>query len=164
MSKTNIGLVDYARKQVGRPYWYGCFGQKATAALYAAKKKSYPRNYTATDFSSQYGKKVHDCVGLIKGYFWTKGADSTEYIYQSNGMPDVSADGLFARCKRKGTNMDEMPRIPGVCVFMKGHVGIFAGGCDVIEARGHKFGVVVTKLCQRPWTKWAMLEELEYLP
>lgn len=162
MSKDNIGLVDYCKKQLGKSYWYGTFGQKATAALYANRKKTYPKMYTATDYPKQYGGKVHDCVGLIKGYFWTKDADSTEYVYQSNGMKDVSADMLYNIATRKGTNMDEMPRVPGVAVFMAGHVGVFVGGCWVIEARGHAYGVVKTKLCQRKWTKWAFIPGLEY--
>ena len=161
--KTNLELVEYCKAQLGRPYWYGTFGQLANETLYLNRKKAYPSYYTAKDFQSQYGRKVHDCVGLIKGFFWTHGVDSTEYTYQSNGMPDVSADGLFARCKRKGTNMNEMPRVPGIAVFMKGHVGIYIGGCDVIEARGHAYGVVTTKLCARPWTGWAYLDQLEYI-
>ena len=161
--KTNIGLVEYCEKQIGRPYWYGTFGQRATAALLANRKKTYPRYYTASNFTQQYGFKVHDCVGLIKGYFWTKDADSTEYDYQSNGMKDVSADMLFNIATKKGTNIDEMPRIPGVAVFMAGHVGVYAGGCWVIEARGHAYGVVKTKLCQRAWKKWALIPGLEYL-
>ena len=66
--KTGHGLTEYAIAQLGRPYWWGCFGQRADGALYAQKKKQYPAYYTAADFQSQYGQKVHDCVGLIKGY------------------------------------------------------------------------------------------------
>ena len=160
--KTNKGLVEYCLAQLGRPYWYGTFGQEATKSLYEYLKKTYPKKYTADDFKDQLGKKVHDCVGLIKGYFWTKGADSTEYVYQSNGMKDVSTDMLYNLAKRKGTNMDDMPRVPGVAVFMAGHVGVYVGGCWVVEARGHAYGVVKTKLCQRPWTKWAYIEGLQY--
>lgn len=39
MTKTNSGLLAYAKAQVGNPYWYGTYGQTATAALHAAKKK-----------------------------------------------------------------------------------------------------------------------------
>lgn len=163
MSKTNTGLVEYCQAQIGRPYWYGTFGQLASETLYKNRKKAYPRYYTASDFSKQYGRKVHDCVGLIKGYFWTHGVDSTEYTYQGNGFRDVSADMLFNIATRKGTNMDEMPRIPGMAVFMAGHVGVYIGGCWVIEARGHAYGIVKTKLCQRKWTKWAYIPGLEYV-
>ncbi|MBQ7916336.1 MAG: hypothetical protein IJ315_06070, partial [Firmicutes bacterium] len=79
MSKTNSGLVAYAKAQLGRPYWYGTFGQYASAELYEAKKVQYPEQYIADDFSSQYGQKVHDCIGLIKGYLWSTdhNADAT---------------------------------------------------------------------------------------
>lgn len=161
--KTNIGLVDYCRRQLGRPYWYGTFGQRATAALFANRKKTYPRYYTASDFPTQYGHKVHDCIGLVKGYMWTDDADSTHYTYQDYGFKDMSADMCYNHCTRKGADMSKMPDIPGVLVFMKGHVGVYAGNGEVIEARGHKFGVVVTKLKERPWKRWALLDEIQYL-
>ena len=34
MKKTNTGLVDYAKAQLGRPYWMGTFGQIATEHIY----------------------------------------------------------------------------------------------------------------------------------
>lgn len=47
MSKTAKGLVEYARAQLGRPYWWGTFGQTACASLLAAKRKQYPGYYQA---------------------------------------------------------------------------------------------------------------------
>lgn len=41
-SKTNTGLVAYAKAQVGNPYWYGTFGQTATKALLKSKMAQYP--------------------------------------------------------------------------------------------------------------------------
>jgi len=161
--KTNIGLVDYITKQLGRPYWYGTFGQKATEHLYDQKRRQYPSYYTATDFASQYGEKVHDCIGLLKGYMWTSDADSTSCSYQSNGMKDLSADMFYNHCKRKSTVMADMPEILGIAVFMKGHVGYYVGNGEVIEARGHKYGVVKTKLSERAWKRWAYIEEIEYV-
>ena len=161
--KNNIDLVDYCRKQVGRPYWYGTFGQRATKALYENRKKSYPSYYKATDYPQQFGQKVHDCIGLVKGYMWTDNADSTHYTYCGNGFADMSADMCYNHCKRKGEGINTMPDIPGVLVFMKGHVGVYAGDGEVIEAKGHKFGVVVTKLNERQWKRWALLPEIQYL-
>ena len=67
--KTNMGLVEYATKQLGLPYWYGTFCETATSQLYTAKKKQCPLLYNSWhDFPKQYGKRVHDCVGLIKVY------------------------------------------------------------------------------------------------
>lgn len=56
MSKTNSGLIAYAKAQLGKPYWWGTFGQIASGSLYASKKKQYPSYYTAGDFASQYGR------------------------------------------------------------------------------------------------------------
>ena len=123
--KTGQGLKEYAIAQLGRPYWWGCFGQMADGALYAQKKAQYPGYYTATDFSSQYGQKVHDCVGLIKGYLW---CDTPDGSPKYNSAQDVAVEGLYKKCSRKGDILT-LPETPGVCVFMAnmGHVGVYIG-------------------------------------
>ena len=59
--------------------------------------------------------------------------------------------------------MSTMPDIPGLLVFMPGHVGVYIGNGEVIEARGHAYGVVKTRLKNRNWTKWAFIEEISYI-
>ena len=157
--KTAKGLVEYANAQLGLPYWYGTFGQKATAELYAAKKKQYPELYKSwNDFPTQYGKRVHDCVGLIKGYLWSETATATP---KYNSSQDVSANGMLARCKENGSILT-MPDVTGILVFMDGHVGIYIGGGFVIEARGHQYGVVKTALKSRPWKWWGKCPWIDY--
>ena len=158
--KTGIGLAEYAIAQLGRPYWWGCFGQLADGALYAQKKKQYPGYYTAADFPSQYGQKVHDCVGLIKGYLWCDSADGEPKYC---GAQDVAVEGLYRKCSRKGS-ITSLPEKPGVCVFMAnmGHVGVYIGNGQVVEAMGHAYGVVKTKLAGRGWAYWGMPEWIEY--
>ena len=43
--KTNTGLVSYAKAQLGKPYWFGCFGQESSKKLYDVKKEQYPKEY-----------------------------------------------------------------------------------------------------------------------
>ena len=158
--KTGQGLAEYAIAQLGRPYWWGCFGQRADGALYAQKKSQYPGYYTAADFPSQYGQKVHDCVGLIKGYLWCSGPDGApEY----NAAQDVAVEGLYGKCSRKGS-ITTLPDTPGVCVFMAnmGHVGVYIGNGEVVEAMGHAYGVVKTKVAGRGWAYWGMPEWISY--
>lgn len=162
-SKTNMGLVEYCKAQLGNPYWFGTFGQQSNPSLLANKRKQYPKYYTASDFNSQFGKKVHDCIGLIKGYMWCSGPDDIKPVYCSNGFPDTSADNQFNRSKRKGFSMSSFPNEAGVLVFMNGHVGVYIGDGWVIEARGHAFGVVRTRLDERPWRRWAYIDEIEYV-
>lgn len=40
---------------------------------------------------------------------------------------------------------------------------MYIGNGDVIEARGHAYGVVKTKLKDRAWTSWGKLPDLEYV-
>ena len=158
--KTGQGLAEYAIAQLGRPYWWGCFGQRADGALYAQKKKQYPGYYTATDFSSQYGQKVHDCVGLIKGYLWCDSPDGSPKYKMAQ---DVAVEGLYKKCSRKG-DISTLPETPGVCVCMAnmGHVGVYIGNGEVVEAMGHAYGVVKTRLENRGWAYWGMPDWIEY--
>lgn len=48
---------------------------------------------------------------------------------------------MLSVCKEKG-KIATMPDVPGVLVFMSGHVGVYIGGGEVIEARGHEYGVI----------------------
>lgn len=158
MSKTNIGLVNYCKTQLGLPYWYGTYGQTSSRQLYTAKKKQYPAQYTWAYPKDQLGKRVHDCVGLIKGYLWS---DTPTSKPKYNAKQDVSANGMYNACKIKG-NIKSIPDEPGVLVFMDGHVGVYIGNGYVIEARGHKYGVVKTKLAGRGWARWGKCPWIKY--
>lgn len=160
-SKTNTGLVAYARAQLGKPYWYGTFGNTASESLLTSKKKQYPKHYTSgrmSKYRSQLGMRVHDCVGLIKGYLWSESETASP---KYNSAQDVSANGMLKKCIEKG-KIKTLPEIPGVLVFMSGHVGIYAGNGKVIEARGFAYGVVETELADRKWTSWGKCPWIKY--
>ena len=158
--KTGKGLVEYAKAQLGNPYWWGTFGNTANQALLSYKRSQYPSYYTASDFEQQFGKRVHDCVGLIKGYLWSDTPDSEP---KYNPSQDVAVSGLYINCSKTGT-LSTMPEIPGICVFMSslGHVGVYIGGGWVIEAQGHATGVVKTALKGRGWSLWGMPKWIDY--
>lgn len=161
MAKTNEGLADYAKSQLGKPYWYGTFGNTATQSLLDAKTKQYPSHYQYArmkKYKSQLGERVHDCVGLIKGYLWSENAWSAPEYKVSQ---DVSANGMYSKCREKGS-ISTMPEIAGILVFMNGHVGVYIGDGKVIEARGFHYGVVETKLSERPWTSWGKCPWITY--
>jgi len=164
MPKTNIGLVEYAKKALGLPYWNGTFGQVAGESLYNQNKKRLPSEYTAKDFPAQFGKIVHDCCGLIKGYMW-KDSFTSNYKYQSNSCPDLDVQGLYKACTAGGACIT-MPDTPGLLVFlMKGntayHVGVYVGNDTVIEAKGHAYGVVRSNITH--WDRWGMLSFIQYI-
>ena len=156
--KTAKGLVEYVIAQLGKPYWNGTFGQAASKALYDYKKTQYPKYYW-WDYNGETGVKVHDCVGLVKGYLWSKTPDDNTPI--RNPVQDVSDSGMYDACKVKG-EIDTMPMKEGVLVFYPGHMGVYIGGGYVVEARGHNYGVVKTKLDERGWTNWGLCPFIDY--
>ena len=161
--KNNAGLVLYAKAQVGLPYWYGTFGQTASPTLLNSKRKQYPSYYKSTDFNTQYNKRVHDCVGLIKGYLWS---DTTTSKPKYNASQDVSASGMYKNSTTKG-DMSTFPAINGTLVYKKSgnrisHVGIYCVDGYVYEAKGHKYGVVKTPYKQTDWVLWSLCPYIEY--
>ena len=161
-NKTGKGLADYATAQLGRPYWWGTFGQRATPALLAQKRQQYPEAYGSygSECAKHYGERVHDCVGLIKGYLWSAGVDS---VPMYNSCQDVTAAGLYSACSETGA-IASLPEEAGVCVFMKdlSHVGVYVGGGEVVEAAGHAKGVVKSRLAPRGWAYWGKPRWISY--
>lgn len=162
MAKTNKGLVEYCKAQIGKPYWYGTFGNTASSQLLTAKRKQYPSYYDQSKyklkFTAQYGQRVHDCVGLIKGYLWSETPTSAPKYKASQ---DVNVGGMLNKATKKG-KIATLPEVVGVLVFMTGHVGVYIGNGEVIEAKGHDSGVVQTKLKGRGWTDWAYCPYITY--
>ena len=153
--KTNAYLIQYAKAQVGKPYWFGTFGQTASKKLYEEKKKQYPKYYTAKDFADQFGQRVHDCAGLIKGALWSDTPTSTP---KYNAKEDYGADGFYKAAKKKG-KAATFDKVNGRLVFKgtdskKNHVGVYADGY-VYEAKGHAYGVKKTKYSASSWPYWA---------
>jgi len=157
--KNNQELVTWVKSKLGQPYCYGTFGQIWTQDLLTAKTRQYPSHYDPSrtaEYKRRIGKQVFDCVGLIKGFLWWDGK-SVRY----NAAQDVSANGMLGKCKEKGAIAD-IPELPGVLVFLDGHVGIYLGGGEVVEARGFAYGVVKTKLKERPWKSWGKCPWIDY--
>ena len=99
-------------------------------------------------------------MGLIKGYGWLN-AVTMEIQYGSNDMPDVGADGMYYNAGRKGS-IETMPDTPGLAVWKSGHIGVYIGSGEVIEAMDTRYGVVKTKLQGRGWTHWLEVPGIKY--
>lgn len=166
MAKTNFGLVDWAKKWVGMPYWYGCVCYKCTQDLLTRKTRQYPKHYISNR-TARYkadiagGKWASDCIGLAKGYMWWD-AEKGGVRYAVNGCPDMSANGMLEKAKVKG-DIKNLPETPGIMLWMNGHAGVYIGGGWAIEERGFNYGCVKTKVADRPWKKWYRLPGLTYL-
>lgn len=157
LTKNNHDLVEWAiaAERSGWGYVWGTFGHILTPASFESKFNQYPEDIGPyADFIREHwiGGRTADCVGFIKGYCWLD-AEAGAIHYGSNGMPDVDTDGLYYLATEKGS-IDTLPELPGVVVWQDGHVGIYIGDGEVIEAKGTYYGVVRTKLENGIWSHW----------
>ena len=159
----NLNLVDFAKRARDEKWGYvwGTFGQVLTPELFTQKLRDYTQgvgNYFDFIKTHWVGKKTTDCVGLIKGAYWSA---TGPIIY--NGATDVTADGMYDNAHEKGP-IATMPDIPGICVGLPGHIGVYIGGGLVVEAHGTEYGVIQTPLHGgTPWTKWCKCPYIDYV-
>ncbi len=164
--KNNLDLVEWAvqAEASGWGYVWGTYGEVLTDKAYEAKSAQYPEEvggYAEFIEANWLDRRTADCVGLIKGYGWLN-TDTGEVEYGTNGMPDIGADTMYENATEKGT-IDTMPEIPGLAVWHEGHIGIYIGNGEVIEAMGTKYGVVRTKLSGSRWTHWLKIPYITYM-
>jgi hypothetical protein len=163
---TSNGLVNHAKTALSEKWGYvwGTFGHVLTQNILRDKLAQYPDGvgkYEEFIRSNWLNKRTVDCIGLIKSYMWwvTNGP-----VY--NSKTDVSADGMFALAVEKG-RLEDMPETPGLCLWKPGHIGIYIGNGQVIEARGTKYGVIKSPLTgegSASWLKWLECPFVEYPP
>lgn len=160
--KTNIGLANFAWNALDCrcAYVFGAVGQRVTpeflnqqAIRFAGNQRACLSGSELSQIYERYGgRPAFDCIGLIKAYSWIDERTGEISAKHKNAMPDCTANGLLAQASEYGPIV-AMPDIPGLAVQMNGHVGIYVGSGEVIEAQGNRLGVTKTKLNGRGW-KW----------
>jgi hypothetical protein len=164
-TKNAADLATYALHawNSGWGYVWGTYGCVLTDSLFAYKLEQYPDGVGGyADFirANWLGGRTTDCVGLIKGYGWLN-PETMSIEYGTNGMPDYGADQMYYSASVSGT-IDTIPDIPGIAVWHEGHIGVYVGNGEVVEAMGTKYGVVKTQLEGRGWTHWLEIPFIEY--
>ena len=164
-SKNAADLVTYAIHawESGWGYVWGTYGDVLTESLFAYKLDQYPDgvgSYENFIRANWLGGRTTDCVGLIKGYGWLS-PETMTIDYGTHGMPDIGANQMYYSATESGT-IDTMPDIPGLAVWHDGHIGVYIGGGQVVEAMGTKYGVVKTELAGRGWTHWLKIPYINY--
>ena len=165
-AKNNLDLVTWATRAEENKwgYVYGTYGNILSEQLLDEKASQYPDDVESQrDFieSTWLKKRTADCVGLIKGYAWYDPALDLITV-GGNGMPDISANEMYNEATEKGT-IDTIPEIPGLAVWHDGHIGIYIGGGQVIQAAGTQSGVIKNNLTDTAWTHWLKIPYITYL-
>ena len=108
---------------------------------------------------------LHDCE--LSG---NTAANYGGAVYGSNGVPDVSADGMIARCKDVTTDFTRIT--PGEALWLPGHIGLYIGSGLCVECTpAFEDGVQVTFVWNlggekpypgRVWQKHGKLHWVDY--
>ncbi|HRR40119.1 MAG TPA: peptidoglycan-binding protein, partial [Syntrophales bacterium] len=167
MSKADI-TRQFALDRVGNPYIFATDGQECTPAKRRERANAKP-DYAANikKYCPVLSGKQADCTGCK--YQGKAAYDCRGLVYRALKAAGVSISSVGASSQWNGDYWSEkgaiadMP-VDRVCaVFMRsasaspmGHVGLYIGNGEVVEARGHAYGVVLTKLKNRKWTDYAI--------
>ena len=154
-------LLAHARRALDEKwgYIYGTYGQMATQSILDSCASRYPNLYTPAykALSAQWlGRRATDWSGLIKGFMMWKGNNP---VY--NPKYDQSANGFLALAKKAGSkgktwgDVSSLPEIPGLFLHRPGHIGIYIGNGQVIEAKGAAYGVVLSRVKDSVWNNWS---------
>lgn len=115
-------------------------------------------------YETQWGYVPHSDGNVLYADLYQSWYDSVsgEIVVGSNGMMDVTANGMFDAATVKGT-IDTIPEVPGLAVWHQGHIGIYIGNGEVVEAMNTTRGVTRTKLAGRSWTHWLQIPYISYV-
>lgn len=165
-TKNNVDLAEWAKQAYAKKwgYVYGTYGEVLTESILTTKISQFPEQVGDNEeFIRRHwlGGRTADCIGLIKGYAWFN-CDTGQIEYRSNGVRDTGSDPMLDMATEKGT-IDTMPDIPGIAVWMDGHIGIYVGDGQTIHAANTELGVIMTPLAQSGWTHWLKIPYITYL-
>lgn len=148
-------------------YVMGCFGAPMTAANKIRYKNNHDYNRKSTRSSMIKSSSADtfgfDCVGLIKGVLWGWNGNEKDIYggarYASNGVPDINADTMIAKCKGVSTDFTSVEI--GEAVWIPGHIGVYIGDGKVVECSPQwRNGVQITS--KRKWQKHGKLPYISY--
>jgi len=170
IDRTAANLATFCLSVVGAPYWFACYGNVASEALYNSKRsepqnKKYYDSWSKSTFTDDYGKRVTDCAGLLKWFLWAKSMDDKSPTYKAS--EDFGATSFYNKCTSKGKISSLPENKIGICVFngndtTKTHMGVIVDQIGtVVDARGHAYGVVKNSKASS-WDYWGKCHLIKY--
>lgn len=160
----SLALHAEACFRMSTVYLWGGLGHEITETVIKRKREEDPTHYPIVQcrkLKKMANNNIYgfDCSGLIKNYLMG-GPDNFRYRSEY----DLNSSAMFNLSKVKG-KMKTLPEYRGICLYMPGHVGIYVGCGNVIEATNNPSfgdGVVMTKITDREWTDWFCCPYVEY--
>lgn len=171
--------IDVA-KNYKTSYIWGGIGSPITKTTLANAAARYEKNTTngyiekAKRYLDDEKAFYFDCVCLIKSLLWGWNGDHNANfggaVYASNGVPDISANGMINVCSEVSEDFSKVAI--GEVVWREGHVGIYIGdGLSVECTPSWDCGVQITAVSKmgakegyntREWVKHGKLPYVSY--
>lgn len=169
IDRTSQNLATFCLQVVGAPYWFACYGNVASEALYNSKRsepqnKKYYDSWSKSTFTDDYGTRVTDCAGLPKWFLWSDSMEHKAPTYKSS--EDYGATGFWNKCTEKGDIKTIPAHKVGILVFKgtgstKTHVGVVVDDAGtVVEAKGHAYGVIKSNI--KSFDCWGKCHLIKY--
>ena len=136
MSKTNIGLVAYAKELLTRDtiYILGGISRRLTEAMIQTRINKGCRHTIANQarIRQGIGRFAYDCNAIMKCYLWEISPGRINYDVPEGS--DLGSRSLYNASKEKGP-LSTMPDIPGLLVWTLdlGHMGVYVGKINGIN-------------------------------
>lgn len=141
----NIEFVKFVKTKLGTAYVYGMKGAVMTQANFNYLQRTYPK-YVPWSDEKKVGKVCVDCSGLIS---WATGKVKNSKAFKAES--DAQPISTIAKAP------------PGAAVWREGHIGVYIGDGEIVEAMDSAHGTVRTKVKNRNFTHWFLLKDIEYL-
>lgn len=146
MSKTANELVNFAKSKLGTNYVYGMKGAVLTDSKLRSLANSYPKYLTYNKEKGKIGTVCTDCSGLIS---WCTGKVRGSSQYKETATRIETINNISGA-------------VAGCALWQQGHIGIYIGNGECIEARGSAYGTVKTKVANRKFTHILWLCDIDY--
>ena len=168
-------LIDVA-KNYKTLYVMGCFGMPMTTENKKTIIKHHSYNQapdrTAMINNASDDTFGFDCVNLLKSILWGWNGDKSKKYggakYATNGVPDVNANGMIAKCLDVSTDFSNIE--VGEAVWCPGHIGVYIGDGLAVECTPTWKNCVQITACncaksgydRRNWVKHGRLPYITY--
>lgn len=150
---TGTKMATFCKSKIGTPYVYGAKGARGplTQSWLNMLIKMYPKQFTASyqkkiKDKKLVGKTCTDCSGLVSWYTGKEIGSSQLYSQASKRIPI--------------SNWKDFPI--GTVVWKSGHVGVYLGDGQVVEAKGINYGTVQTPIESVKWKYGLLFSWIQY--
>ena len=112
------------------------------------------------------GLAAHALNAYNEGWAYSYGSaspgavDCSGLIYSYYGVGGIRSD-MMAMSPQTG-GIGSLPEIPGLGLYMPGHVGVYVGGGMCVDARDYGYGVCYQSVASMGWTNWFYVYGVDY--